>query len=144
MRAILNPFGLLKWLDYKQGVSNDRNNPLTGTFLLLRANISGMNDISPKLISPSSTGNQTILALKQALSSQKDIDATLVTHLQTIVDQILLLQSAANSNQELIEKISKNEADHDEKDKKIGANIQTLGRVSNHFYNEVHHIDYMI
>ena len=92
-----------------------------------------MNDISPKLISPSNAGNQTILALKQALSSQKDIDATLLTHLQTIVDQILLLQSAANSNQELIEKISKNGADHDDKDKKISANIQTLGRVSNNF-----------
>ena len=68
-----------------------------------------------------------MLALKQTLSSSNDIDATLLTHLKTLVDQILILQSTSSNNQDFIETISKNEASHKETDKKIGANIQTLG-----------------
>ena len=106
---------------------NDKNYPRKGTFLLLRANINGINDVSPKLINPNGAGNETMLALKQTLSSSNDIDGTLLTHLKTLVDQILLLQSTSRKNQEFIETFTKNEASHKDADKKTGANIQTLG-----------------
>ena len=68
-----------------------------------------------------------MLALKKTLSSSNDIDGTLLTHLKTLVDQILILQSTSSENQDHIDTISKNEASHKDADKKIGANIQTLG-----------------
>ena len=104
-----------------------RNYPSKGTFLLLRANIHGTNDVSPKLISQKSNGNHAMLALKQSLSSSNDIDGTLLAHLKTLVDQILILQSTSSKRQDVIDKISKNEASHRETDKNIDANIQTLG-----------------